>query len=404
MRIAFVDYSSAVGGIVRYSNNLASSLVKFHPDVTLEFFTHEYNYLSNSELFNSNNKYFTTKIISATKQRSRIKTYLISLYDKLFNITHYDRVHKEIYKITKNFDIVFFTSIQGCPYFKVEPLSFGIFHDFNWMYLFGAPLFSKDDVRYCREQTEKWFNSCDIILSSEHVRNDLIKFFPNIKSTVNVIYLSSLGHKAIEIETDLLKDLGLNRPFILYPAHLMPHKNHITLISAFHRINQMEDYKDKYLLVFSGSNSDHFEYGKITPFGIEMSNSTDYNFRGLGYLPNNVVDYIISKATLVISTSLNEAGSGPAMDAWINNVPCIISNIGAHRSQLDFFQIECITFDPLDVHDLKSKIIYAINNLDILKDYSKHAAEVFKNYDWKAVAEQYYNVFNLKFKSLNKCQ
>jgi glycosyltransferase involved in cell wall biosynthesis len=396
MRIGIVDHVSVSGGIIRYSTNLAKSLCEIDKSNEVTFFTTEKNFKSNRSLFESSQSRLKIKILKSTRKSNTGIFFADKILNRFFYKGSVIKRNDEIYQETKNFDLVYFTYPHASDFIKVKPPAFATFHDLNWKYLFGTPLYSKRDVEMIGSDIEKWLNGTRIIVSTPYVEKEIRRFYPQLNRSIEVIYLSNLAKK-VTISKEMIQEvrarLGLPEKYILYPAHLMPHKNHNMLFSAFSRFKSSGESNKDYKLVLSGYGSDFFRYGKAIHRGLELSNVDDFDVLGLGYLTNEEVDVVIKNADLIISTSLEEAGSGPGLDAWVNGIPVILSNIGAHKDQLDFFKIECTLFDPMDIYDMSDKMDYAIKNLSILKRNSEAASVMLDRYSWDIVARKYMDYF-----------
>ena len=117
----------------------------------------------------------------------------------------------------------------------------------------------------------------------------------------------------------------------------------------------------------------------------------------MGYVNNSTIDSLIKNASLNLSASVYEAGSGPAIDAWINKVPFIMSDIAPHRDQLKNFDLPCILFDPYSAADIADKIEYALEHLEELKAMSLKGHEALKKNNWQAAAQKYLDVFTKEY-------
>lgn len=399
MRIAFIDPNPVVGGISRFACNLAAALCQIDSDVRVTFFTAEANYFSNKDLFDGLSGFFQTRILKSTR-----KTYTGTMVvdTAIMRLLRTDRVtllKKEIYRVTENYDAVFFTNAHAMEFVKVKPPSFATFHDLLWKYQFGMPLFSAAFVSMMDDQIRMWLRNTQIIVPTPFVKSEFLHFFPDLSQDIEVVYHSNFAQRSDsswEKDLEIIRSLGIEKEYILYPCHMMPHKNHQNLFCAFNKLMQTKEFSDKYKLVLTGSGTGHFKYGKSTPLGLSLGYKDDYDTLGLGYISNFAVDAVVRGASLVISTSLYEAGSGPALDAWINGVPVIISDIEPHRDQLRHFGIECGVFDPTDTNDIKEKLAYALNNLDKLKAQSVSASAMFKEYNWEVVGREYLDIFKKK--------
>ena len=398
MRIAFVDHSAVSGGgIIRYGTQLAKAIAQSDKEIRITYFTHQDNYTNNKSLFDECSSFFQLQILAHTRQGLVRNRYLDMVLKKLLPSNGSKKLGQEIISRTKDFDVVYFTCAHTTDHVEVIPPVFGTFHDLNSKYLFGLPLFAKKDAADIGRQLGKWFEKANIIVSTPFIREEILKFYPAVKREIDVVFLPNLAEKiTVNAQAAVLKKLHIDKPYILYPAAFMPHKNHNNLFNAFWKLMDRSDLKGKYLLVLSGKGTNHFEYGTAISTGVQVADASDFNIRGLGYLSNEDMDMVIKGASLIISTSLYEAGSGPALDAWINEIPLIMSNIRPHLDQLAFFGIHCNTFDPMDTNDIYQQLDHALHNTDAMKERSRDAVGKLSSYTWADTARHYLDIFKKK--------
>ena len=385
MKIAIIDHLPVGTGIVRFAYNLAHSLLKADPQMEIHYYTHESNYKHNKELFVKQTDRLQIKILKSTNPESKISFQWKKLLNKI-GIGYKDKLKIELESLD-GYDLFYFTCPHMSPYYKMKAKQFGTFHDFNWKYIFGVPSFSKKTVEMLNESLPQWLSNTVPIVSSDFIRTELENFYPKHKFPVQVIYLPHISGD--------LKTKGpslFEFPYILYPANLYSHKNHANLFRALYLLKTQLLLKD-IKLVLTGSGTDHFTYAKLSETGIEASSQNDFNVLGMGYVNNNDMDRLVQNAFLNISTSLYEAGSGPALDAWIQQSPVIISDIPSHRDQLNFWKINCLLFDPFNANDIAAKIAYVFSNRDELRDMSEKASELLNASNWGVTAEQYLMLF-----------
>jgi glycosyltransferase involved in cell wall biosynthesis len=393
MKIAFVENMPVAGGIIRYGLNLANAIAKI-PGNTVVFYTHEQNYLSNKELYDDMKISFSTLVLRGTKSKIFINNRIDQLLFKIFGIKRESLIKNEIYEKTQRDEIVYFTCAHHSFFIPVKGKSVATMHDLNWNYLFGVPLFSKKDGVVIRQNFQKWLDNTEIVCSTNFIKEEIIKFF-NYKKHIHVVQLSALSQSdKYEIDNTLLKKFDFKKSYILYPGHIMPHKNHLILFRAFYELMQLEKYKDKFILVLTGGGTNYFEFANATKYGAEIAMREDFNIRGLGYVKNDEMDCLIKNANFVISTSLYEAGSGPALDAWGAAVPVIMSNIKPHLEQIEFNNIDCRTFDPLDLNDCIQAIRNMIDLNNEMRVVAKNNALKLQLNNWEIVGRKYFEIFN----------
>ncbi|MEO8413533.1 MAG: glycosyltransferase [Ginsengibacter sp.] len=393
-KIAIIDHLNAAGGLIRFSNSLAFNIAALNKNIKIDYYINYHSLNDNADLFRNPPGNLTIKVLDATRAQSRFGRYGKSILEKTFRIKKHNPLIDELTKKINGYQAIYFSAPHMSQWVPVEGNKFGTFHDFNWKYLFGTPIFSKSTVEFYESELSKWFADTKPVVSTNFIESELKKFYPEATYVPRVIYLPSLGRSVVqnsESSLKILKKHELNYPYILYPAHFYAHKNHLNLIVAFSKLKETKDFKH-HKLVFTGTGTDHFKKGKATKYGLEK-NESDYDVIGLGYISNNEIDAIISGAKLVISTSLYEAGSGPALDAWSNRTPFIMSDIPAHKDQLDFFNIDCLLFDPFDTNDIADKMAFSLKNIDISKNYSEKADLALQKYTWTQAGQQYLQMF-----------
>lgn len=385
MKIAIIDHLPVGTGIVRFAYNLAHALLKKDAHLEIHYYTHESNYRNNNDLFVKQTDRLQIKILKRTIPEHKVSFQLKKILIKT-GIRLKDKLKLELESLD-GYDLYYFTCPHMSPYYKMNGKQFGTFHDFNWKYIFGAPSFSKKTVEVFNESLPQWLNNTVPIVSSEFIKAELEKFFPNHKFPVEVIYLPQISVN-VKTKGSSLFDF----PYVLYPANLYSHKNHANLFRALYILKQKFVLKD-IKLVLTGSGTDHFTYAKLSETGIEESNKDDFDVIGMGYVNHNDMDRLVKNAFLNISTSLYEAGSGPALDAWNQQSPVIISDIPSHRDQLNFWKINCLLFDPLNAVDIAEKISYAFFHQEELREMSVKASELLNASNWDETAAQYLTIF-----------
>jgi glycosyltransferase involved in cell wall biosynthesis len=385
MKIAFIDHLPLGTGIPRLATRLAKSLVALDKNIQVTYFTHSGTYHSNKELYEGASPGFKVEILKSSVPVSRFSNYSSRLLS-LTGVVSKNKLQKELASI-KGYDVVYFTAAHMSPFYKVEGKKFATFHDFNWKYSFGTPNFSPGNIKTFNEAMPQWFDNTVPIVSSHFIKTEIEKFYPAHKFPIEVIYLPNIGAEVTGGHTSLF-----DFPYILYPANLYPHKNHQMLFQAM-RLLKENGKLNNIKLVLTGGGTDHFKYAKFSFAGIEESNKSDFDVLGMGYVDNNSMDSLIKNAILNVSASVYEAGSGPAIDAWINKVPFIMSDIAPHRDQLKNFNLPCILFDPYNASDIAAKIDYALQNIDEVKSMSLQGHEALKRNNWQVAAKQYMDIF-----------
>ena len=301
-------------------------------------------------------------------------------------------VHKEVERAVKGFDLSFFPwpYLMECP--QVEGPMVAIFHDFNYKYFFGARIYTAGQLNTLNRQMPVWLEKATPVASTYFMRAELGKFYPEYADKVKVVHLASfsLGSDINVTEAEeMLKALGINSQYVIYPTHLTIHKNIGPLLSA---ISLLREGGQDISLVLTGSGTE-MATGRACMLGVEKDNSRP-NVIGLGYVTNRQMDALIQCAAAVVTSSLYEAGNGPGLDGWARGVPVAMSNIPPFLEHMAVQGVRAEVFDPRNPRDIADKIRKIILNPAKAKADALYSKEAFKNWTWTEVAKKYLSIFD----------
>lgn len=161
-----------------------------------------------------------------------------------------------------------------------------------------------------------------IIVSFNHVKNDLKKYFKHCKTNISVCAVP-LNEDWLSDSTpheELKKKYKLPEVFILTPAATWEHKNHLAVLEALHILKQ-EGFD-----VFWVSTGHKTTFYKEIKQRIENLNLHEHVLF-TGVVSDGDLRGLYSLASLVVIPTLYEAGSGPLFEAMRYNVPVICSNV-----------------------------------------------------------------------------
>ncbi len=189
-----------------------------------------------------------------------------------------------------------------------------------------------------------------IIVSFEHIKNDLIKYYSISEEKVSVCPPPFADDWfAAKKETDwkiLESKYSISKKYLLYPAATWPHKNHILLIEA---LAKMKNVVADISLVCTGNKTEYFSLidKKIVELGLQNS------IKFLGIIPEEDLIGLYKNAELVVIPTLYEAGSGPLYEAMRYKVPVICSDT---TSLPETINNPKYIFNPKDVEQLSMLI------------------------------------------------
>lgn len=209
-----------------------------------------------------------------------------------------------------------------------------------------------------------------VIVSYDHVKNDIIKFFSKSGDQVHTVLLDMQDlwfSKIMTRKNSLLEEYDLPLIFLLYPASSWEHKNHLNLIKAIKHLNNPEIN-----LICTGHQTDYFT-DKILPFIKEQGLVSKIKF--LGIVTDEELYELYHTCRAVVVPTLYEAGSFPLMESILMGIPVICSNVTSLPETIGDDQF---VFNPFDINDISDKInkiwsdeSYRDRNRNILKIQSE---------------------------------
>lgn len=397
MKIAFVDNLAVAGGLSRFSFLLCKSLVENYNNVTIHYLVHKDNLHHVPQLNNISEKVKVIVLQSTVPTKGIFNKVLNKIFGKT---NRKDTDIAEIERIVdERYDLAYFPSahMMKRPNLKIPVV--GTLHDFNWKYFFGRQIFSLSFVKMMDVEILKWMNTPYNVCSSHDVVNEAKKLYPNAKHLPTVVHIGPvvLNDKIEETTSQqILRELNIDYPYIIFPGNFFPHKNHLNLFTAFSLLKKKPGFEN-YKLILTGKNSDSIPLGIAEYRGVQLltSNSPQSKFdvRGMGYQPDQVLDSLIKNARLLVSPSIYEAICTPAMDAWSFGTPTAISDIPPFREHEQVWGIRSAFFDPMDPQNIADVLESYLRDYDKAVADGKVSKENMGKYSWKQVTKGYMDVF-----------
>ena len=301
-------------------------------------------------------------------------------------------VVSEIKFLANDYDLVFYPWPFLLDFPKLEVPSVGIFHDFNFKYYFsGNFVFSPNQRAQLECEMPLWLDGCTPVVSTNFMAAELAEFYPWAAHKTHVVPLAPLGGNefiSFKRAHETIGQLGINTPYLLYPTHLCSHKNAGPLIAAVELLKERGHSVD---LVLTGAGTESIR-GHAHNIGLRL-NKTDGNVIGLGYVTNHQMDSLIQCASVVVNSSLYEAGNGPGLDAWGRGTPVAMSNIPAFIEHLDHLGVYAKVFDPRSPIDIADKIEQILNNPEEARNNAERSRVSMSKVTWNDTAASYLKIF-----------
>ena len=400
MKLAFVDNLPVGGGLSRFSLLLCKSLIRNYPDLHIDYFIHNDNLKQIPEIDNIDPR-VNLRVLNSTRPVplfSRLSQKLISKTGWKRN--NEDPVIREIENLVdEEYSIAYFPSAHMMKRPRLKVPVVGTIHDFNWKYFFGRQIFPLSFVEMMDQEVLNWMDQGLTICSSQDVVNEAIKLYPDSKKFPSVVHIAPvIVNTGISDEraSAILKELKIDFPYLIFPGNFYPHKNHLNLFTAFSILKKRPGFKN-YKLVLTGMNSEQVSKGIAGPRGVQLhtknSPNSEYDVIGMGYQTNEVIDALIKKAKLLISSSIYEAICTPGMDAWNFGTPTAISDIPPFREHEKTWGIRSAFFNPMNPADMANVLDSYLNNYDQAIEDGMISKKNMQTYTWQNVSKGYMDIF-----------
>lgn len=195
-----------------------------------------------------------------------------------------------------------------------------------------------------------------IVVGTEAGKKEIVNFYRVPEARIKVLPFPAPPKKEFNPNTahgddeDICKAIGLNKPFLFYPAQFWAHKNHVRILQAIKRLK--EEYGLGFSAVFTGSDKGNAAY--IHHKAIEMGIKEDVYF--LGFVPQAALDCLYRKAFALVFPTFFGPDNLPPLEAFSWGCPVIASDIAGASEQLGN---AVLWFDPKS----EAELVYAILRL-----------------------------------------
>jgi glycosyltransferase involved in cell wall biosynthesis len=223
--------------------------------------------------------------------------------------------------------------------------------------------------------------------SSEFIKQDLLQHYRDLRSEqVEVIpegvNLAEFGLS--RADASLQERYRLPARYLLYPAQLWPHKNHMLLLAALKKIEIGSGLKIP--LVLTGGR-----FSAATEiFNFIAEAQMDY-IHYLGKVPFDDLVSLYQEADAVIAAGLYESNCLPVLEASAAGTPVIASRIPPNEELSSTLQLNL--FDPKDADDLSRTILKLWNEPSLRSAQSAHNRKHVAAYSWTNAAQKYLDWF-----------
>jgi glycosyltransferase involved in cell wall biosynthesis len=322
-------------------------------------------------------------MIAAKKSLCRASLVLAS--DSLFKSVS-DRVFRDVRSmIDKDNDILYIPSVVLQSFDSRIPTVLSM-HDIQHLHY---PQFFSRPRRLSRRITyglsARYANFFQA--SSEFIKTDLLAHFKSISPHQISVIPEGVRLKDFAKSADsstLNEKYALPQKFLLYPAQLWPHKNHLLLLRALKNIETKRSLRIP--LILTG--------GKYTAASAVLGYVAEQSMGYVSYLGKVPFDDLVAlyqRAAFLVMPSLHESNSLPILEAAAAGTPIIASRIPPNEELARVLDVNL--FDPLNSEELEAVL------LRLWEDGLTPASQIRKNrerislYSWENAAQQYLRFF-----------
>lgn len=226
-----------------------------------------------------------------------------------------------------------------------------------------------------------------IIAISHFTKNEIIKYFPNCASKIDVVYH---GHNFKSVtassndEKNVIKTISKGRPFLFFVGNIEERKNLINQIKAFEIIK--ERHKD---LIFIISGKPGFNYQETADYIAYSKVKADIYVTG--YLSEAEKNYAVLNTSCFMFASWYEGFGIPVIEALASNTNIVTSRTSSLIEIGKGYVHQCNPKDPHDIACTVEIIMEKGNlkkvNLDSFQD----------EWSWKKCALETIDVYKKSF-------
>ncbi len=306
----------------------------------------------------------------------------------------------EVCRALSAYDVVYLPFPYYLEPARIDAPVVATFHDLNHLYF--PENFGDEGVATVDRQLRFWTGRVDVaVASTRFIRDDLEARYPAARGRARVVFVAPYGIVPIGDGRRLAVLAGFrlaDEGFVVYPCNVSHHKNVLGLLAAADIVKRRNDALP-YPIVLTGFGTDRLGTGSmasladVDAFLASSSLVLGEDVRALGFVTDEEVDALTRSARCVVSTSLYEAGCGPALDAWQFGVPVAFSDIPPFIEQLDEFGVEARTFDPHDPEDIADALDRVLGDREEALAMAGRSRAAMAAYTWEAAAAGYGQAF-----------
>lgn len=181
----------------------------------------------------------------------------------------------------------------------------------------------------------------------------------------------------------ILKNLGIEKPYLFYLGNAHPHKNVEKLIQVF--LNLSKRYKTLNLVL---AGADHYFWQRIKDEVMVREDARNIIFTG--FVTDTQAVAIYKNASMFVLPSLEEGFGIPILEAMACHCPVVSSNAA---SLPEVGGDAVLYFDPKNEKDMTDKIELVLNNKKLSQQLINKGLKRYIQFSWEKLARQTLEIY-----------
>ncbi len=220
-----------------------------------------------------------------------------------------------------------------------------------------------------------------IISVSRNTRSDLMSYFQVDGDKIEVVYNGiEDDFRQVLPSEDLerwMRNLGLERPYLLFVGNPKPHKNLDNVVKAYARALQLHDFPHRLVCVGDRGGLEFKIRQRASQLGI------DERILLLGHVAQEALPAIYQGAAAFLYPTLYEGFGLPVVEAMASRVPVITSNTSALKEIAAGY---ADLVNPLDVEAMAQAIVRTVSDTDHRRSLRKLGQRRADEFHWRQAA------------------
>ena len=191
-----------------------------------------------------------------------------------------------------------------------------------------------------------------VIAGTEVGKQEIMRFYHVPEERVRVLPFPAPRRQprlpAVEgKDEEVLKAIGVTKPFLFYPAQFWAHKNHIRILQAVKRLQS--EHGVNFSVVFTGSDKGNAAYIHQQTIDLQMQEQVFF----LGFVKQEILDCLYRSAFALVFPTFFGPDNLPPLEAFSWGCPVIASSVAGADEQL---KDAAMLFDPRSERELTNAL------------------------------------------------